>query len=68
MNNKAFVSAVMKEQEKLEMTQAQFAIYIDVSQGGLSKFYDRGVKGGILTKILAKFPDLVHFFASGYSD
>jgi len=68
MNNKPFVEAVMREQEKRGGTQAEFARYIDVSQGALSKFYTRGVRGGIVVKVLSKFPDLAHFFASEYSD
>lgn len=68
MDNEAFVNAAMREQEKLEMTQAQFAVHIDVSQGGLSKFYNRGVKDGITVKILRRFPHLAHFFAFGHSD
>jgi hypothetical protein len=68
MNNRPFVEAVKREQEKRGNTQAEFANYIEISQGALSKFYGRGVRGGIVIKVLAKFPDLAHFFASGHSD
>lgn len=68
INNKSFVDAVKKEQKKRGENQAQFSRYIGVSQGALSKFYNRGAKDGIVTKVLAKFPQLAVFFASEVSN
>jgi DNA transposition AAA+ family ATPase len=61
--NEAFVKAVKEKQEKSEMTQAAFARYIGISQGALSKFYSRGIKDGVVIRVLAKFPELAVFFA-----
>jgi hypothetical protein len=63
IHNEAFVRAVQEEQEKRWPTQAAFARYIGVSQGALSKFYGRGIKDGIVVRVLAKFPELAVFFA-----
>jgi len=62
VHNEAFVKAVKEKQEKRGMTQAAFARYIGVSQGALSKFYGRGIKDGVVTRMLAKFPELAVFF------
>jgi transcriptional regulator with XRE-family HTH domain len=64
IHNKAFVEAVEREQKKQGVTQAEFAQYLGVSQGALSKFYSRGIRDGVVIKVLAKFPYLAHFFAS----
>jgi len=63
IHNEAFVRAVQEKQGKRRMTQAAFARYIGVSQGALSKFYGRGIKDGIVVRVLAKFPELAVFFA-----
>jgi transcriptional regulator with XRE-family HTH domain len=67
-NNKPFVEAVRKEQEAMGKNQAEFSRYIGVSEGTLSKFYRRGIKDGMVTKVLAKFPHLAHFFVSEHSN
>jgi DNA transposition AAA+ family ATPase len=66
VHNEAFVEAVKEKQDRTGMTQAAFARYIGVSQGALSKFYGRGVKDGVVIKVLAKFPELAVFFALNY--
>ena len=66
--NKPFVDAVRREQEGRGETQAEFSRHIGVSQGALSKFYNRGVKDGVIVRILAKFPHLAIFFASEISN
>jgi len=68
IHNEAFVRAVQKKQEKRGVTQAAFARYIGVSQGALSKFYGRGIKDGIVIRVLAKFPELAIFFALNNAD
>lgn len=68
INNKPFVDAVKREQRRRKDNQAQFSEYIGVSQGALSKFYNKGTKDGIVTKVLAKFPHLAIFFASEVSN
>ena len=68
INNKPFVDAVRSEQKKRGENQAQFSEYIEVSQGALSKFYSKGTKDGIVTKVLAKFPHLAIFFVSEVSN
>jgi len=68
IHNKPFVDATKREQKVRGLTQAEFSRWIGVSQGALSKFYKRGVKDGIVIKVLAKVPDLAHFFASKDSD
>jgi transcriptional regulator with XRE-family HTH domain len=64
IHNEAFVRAVQEKQKKRKMTQGAFAKDIGVSQGALSKFYRRGIKDGIVIRVLAKFPELAVFFAS----
>ena len=68
MDNQVFVEAVMRKQEEMKMTQSQFSVYLDCSQGALSKFYRRGIKDGLVVKVLRRFPELGSLFASGYSD
>lgn len=60
--NETFVSAVGTVQRELGMTQEEFAEHLGINQGSLSKFYTRGIKDGIVIKILRKYPDLVHLF------
>jgi DNA-binding transcriptional regulator YiaG len=60
IENEAFVHAVRTTQRKLEMTQEEFAEYIGIHQASLSKFYSRGIKDGIVIKVLRKHPDLAH--------
>jgi len=67
MDNQAFVEAVKGKQEKMKMTQSEFSDYLDCSQGALSKFYRRGIKDGLVVKVLRRFPELGSLFASGHS-
>ena len=64
IHNKPFVDAVKREQEGRGETQAEFSRYIGVSQGALSKFYRRGIRDGVVIRVLTKFPRLAVFFAS----
>jgi transcriptional regulator with XRE-family HTH domain len=68
IHNKPFVDAIKKEQRNRRLTQAEFARWIGISQGALSKFYKRGVKDSVVTLSLAKLPDLAVFFAQNDSD
>ena len=68
IHNKSFVDAIKREQRVRGLTQAEFSRWIGVSQGALSKFYGRGVKDGIVIKVLAKLPHLAHFFVSNNSN
>ena len=68
IHNKPFVDAVKREQEGQKLIQAEFAKWIGVSQGALSKFYKRGVKDGVVIKVLTKLPHLAVFFAQNDSD
>ena len=60
--NETFVSAVGTIQRELRMTQEEFAEYLGINQGSLSKFYIRGIKDGIVIKVLRKYPHLAHLF------
>ena len=62
MDNGVFINTVEITQKASGMTQREFAEYIRVSQATLSKFYSRGVKGGIIVKILRKYPHLAYYF------
>lgn len=68
IHNKPFVDAIKREQRTRGLTQAEFSNWIGVSQGALSKFYKRGVRDGIVIRVLAKLPDLAVFFAQNDSD
>ena len=67
MDNQAFVEAVREKQEEMKMTQGQFSDYLDCSQGALSKFYRRGIKDGLVIKVLRRFPELGYHFVSRHS-
>lgn len=68
MENQAFVEGVKGKQGEVQMTQSEFSDYLGCSQGALSKFYRRGIKDGLVIKILRRFPELGYLFASGDSN
>ena len=64
VENRAFVEAVKREQQRRGSGQVAFSQYLGITQGALSKFYKRGPKDNVVIKILRKFPHLVIYFAS----